>query len=285
MATTERTGQPNAASTGLTGTQAGFLDEHFEACRTAYETMLCSVGLQPGWHILDAGCGSGGFLPLMAELVGPSGAIAAVDIAPDNVAHVQRLVSEWASTCPVDAQVASVVALPFPDDRFDAVWCANTLEYLTDDEFAVALAEFKRVVSPGGLVAIKDAETGLWLFSPGDPTLLLRTWAAVSRVAAPYRGCFRTRTLHNHLTALGLGDVWQRATVSELYAPLLPVQRRYVGRQLMQLGAMSEQAGMPEEDLAFWRRQRDPDAPSSLAQHPELVWCEGSFVPVGRVAG
>lgn len=273
----------NAASTGLTGTEAGFLDDHFEACRPSYEAMLCSIGLQPGWHVLDAACGSGGFLPLMAELVGPSGAIAAFDLAPDSIAHVRRLVAGWPSNCPVDAQVASFMALPYPDDQFDAVWCANSLAYLSDEDLAIALGEFRRVVRPGGLVAIKDADPGLWLFSPGDPTLLLRTWVAASRVSPPLNGTLRARTMRHWLERLGLVDVWQRATSSEMYAPLTPVQRRYVGRHLMQLGALAERVGMPEDDLAFWRRQRDPDSADSLADHPELLWCEGHFVAVGRV--
>jgi hypothetical protein len=51
------------------------------------------------------------------------------------------------------------------------------------------------------------------------------------------------------------------------------------------MGALAEQAGMAEADLAFWRRQRDPDAPEGLVNHPELFWCEGHFVAVGRVPG
>ena len=58
-----------------------YLDAHFEACRPAYEAMLRSVGLEPGWRVLDAACGSGGFLPLIAEQIGPNGSIAAFDIA------------------------------------------------------------------------------------------------------------------------------------------------------------------------------------------------------------
>lgn len=273
----------NAASTGLIGTQAGFLDEHFDACRAEYEAMARSVGLRPGWRVLDAGCGAGSFLPLLAELVGPGGALAACDLAPDNIARVEEAVAAAAPACPVEARVGDLLALPYPDGAFDALWCANALEYLSAEEADAALAEFRRVVRPGGLVAIKDADPGLWLFSPGDPTLLLRTWAAIGRVSAPFRGTLQTRALRRRLERAGLADVRQRATLCEIWAPLQPVQRRYIGRQLRQMGALAEQAGMPEADLAFWRRQRDPDTPEGLVNHPELFWCEGHFVAVGRV--
>jgi len=273
----------NAASTGLSGTRADFVDAHFEACRPSYEAMLLSVGLRLGWRVLDAACGAGSFLPLIAGCVGPGGSIAAFDLAPDNVAAARALVAGWQGACPAAVRIASLTALPYEPDEFDAVWCANSLEYLSDEELATALVEFRRVVRPGGLVAIKDADPGMWLFAPGDPTLLWRAWEAASRVSAPFRGCLRTRTMRRRLERLGLVDVWQRATASEIWAPLRPVQHRYIAQQLMQMGTLGEQGGLPPADLAFWRRQRDPDSADSLAADPELFWCEGHFVTVGRV--
>jgi ubiquinone/menaquinone biosynthesis C-methylase UbiE len=131
----------------LTG--AAWLDVHFAACRPEYEAMLRSVELQPGWRVLDAGSG-GGRPPLIAEAVGPAGAIAALDLAPDNVATVERRAADWGLATPVAARVGSVTTLPYPDDHFDAVWFAATSQYLTDEELAKALTEFRRVVRPAG---------------------------------------------------------------------------------------------------------------------------------------
>lgn len=272
----------NAAATGQVGTAAGFLDAHFEACRPEYEAMLRSVGLQPGWSVLDAACGGGSFLPLLAQSVGPHGTIAAFDLAPDNVAQAQRIAVAAALECPVDVRVGSLTDLPYPDGAFDAVWCANSLQYLADDDLAVALTAFRRVVRPGGLVAIKDADLGLWLFAPADPGLPLRTWSALGRAFPQLAGTLRTRALRRLLERAGLVDVWQRATLSEIWAPLTPVQHRYIGDQLRQLGALAEQVALPEEDRAFWRRQRDPDAADGLVNDADLFWCEGHFVAVGR---
>jgi arsenite methyltransferase len=271
------------AAAGQFGTEAGFLDAHFEACRPEYEAMLRSVGLQPGWSVLDAACGGGSYLPLLADLVGPRGAIAAFDLAQDSVDRVERLAAAGAFGCPVEARVAALTTLPYPDGAFDAVWCANSLEYLLDGEFATALAEFRRVVRPGGLVAVKDADPGLFLFAPGDPGLLLRTFVALAAVGPPFAGGLRARTTRRWLERLGLVDVWQRATLSELWAPLTPVQRHYLGRGLMELGALAERVDLPEADQAFWRRQRNPEAADALVNDPDFFWCEGHFVAVGRV--
>ena len=170
----------------------------------------------------------------------------------------------------------------FGNHEFDAIWCANALEYLDDEELVRALEEFVRVLRPGGVLGTNDWDAGLFLFSPGDPTLPWRAWAAGSQVARNFQGCLRTRSLRRWFEKAGLTDTWQRATLSEIWAPLQPVQRTYIGGQLMQIGALAEKAGVPESDLEFWRAQRDPSAPEAMVNHPELFWCEGHFVTVGR---
>src|SRR3954469_7375484 len=132
MATSSGDARSHASSTGQALTGGEWLDVHFESSRPEYEAMFRSVGIQPGWHVLDAGCGSGGFLPLIAEAVGPSGRIAAFDLAPDNIAIVQRRAAEWEDAPPIDARSGSLLDLPYADDAFDAIWCANTTQYLTD---------------------------------------------------------------------------------------------------------------------------------------------------------
>ena len=51
----------------------------------------------------------------------------------------------------LEATVADVRALPFPDGRFDAVVSNSTLDHFESvDEIAAALAELRRVLRPGG---------------------------------------------------------------------------------------------------------------------------------------
>ena len=125
----------NIATTSAVHTlgEASYLDARFLAYQTEYEAILRWVGVENSWRVLDAGCGSGSFLPLMSQLVGSSGKIDAIDLAPENVAFVQAQQEHNAFASPVTAQVGSIVNLPYENDTFDAVWCAAITQYLTDD--------------------------------------------------------------------------------------------------------------------------------------------------------
>jgi arsenite methyltransferase len=272
----------NVNAEGQVGAEGGFLDEHFEACRPQYEEMLRSVGLKPGWRVLEAASGAGGYVPLMSQLVGSTGAICAFDLASDNVAIVKRRIESREFACPVDVQVASLINMPYGDAEFDAVWCANALEYLTDEELDIALSEFMRVLKPGGTLAIKDADPGLWMFAPGDPTLLWRAWDAASKVAINFMGTLRARTMRRRMERAGFSQTWQRGTLCEMWAPLEPMQHAYIAKQLLQIGALAENGGiLPDKDLEFWKVQRDPTSPDRLVDNPELFWCEGHVLSVG----
>ena len=134
-----------------------------------YEEMLRWVSIQSNWHVLDAGCGTGSYLPLMTELVGSKGKVSAIDLASENVRVVEEGASKSRWAAPVDAREGTILDLPYSDQSFDAVWCANTSQYLTDDELLTALQEFRRVVRPGGLVAIKEYDGTSMQIQPTAP--------------------------------------------------------------------------------------------------------------------
>ena len=169
---------PHSSSGGHAYAGVEWLDARYESNRVEYEAQVREVGYRPGWHVLDAGCGSGAFLPLLAELVGPTGQLTAVDVASENIATVNDRLIGWGLGGRMKTAVGSVVALPFADATFDAVWCANTSQYLTDTELRVALAELIRVVRPGGLVAVKESDATLFRVLPAPVGIMLRAYVA-----------------------------------------------------------------------------------------------------------
>ena len=282
------TGAGHETSTGQAFSEAGWLDIHFEACRPEYEGMLRCVGVPRGARVLDAGCGSGGYLPLLSDLVGPGGSVHALDLAPENVELVEERRVSGELPRLAEVRVGSLTELPHPDDSFDALWCANTTQYLGDAEFEVALSEFRRVTRPGGIVAVKDVDVALARLYPADPFLFPHLCEASLRANpddAQSRGSVRGRELRRWLERSGLVDVRQRTVMIERWAPLRPVERRFFADWLSHLSGLAEQRGVPEGDLATWRVLRDPDSPEHPLDRPDSYACEGQVVAFGRVPG
>ena len=124
----------------------------------AYErymgTWSRSVGLRflewldrpEGLRWLDVGCGNGAFTSLLVDRYAPA-AVHGVDPAPAQLAYArERVTSSIAEFRQGDA-----MALPYPDDTFDAAVMPLVIFFVPDP--AVGVAELARVVRPGGVVA------------------------------------------------------------------------------------------------------------------------------------
>ncbi len=276
----------HGTSTGQALSGAGWLDVHFEACRPEYEEMLRFVGVPPGARALDAGCGSGGYLSLLAEIVGPAGSVYALDLAPENVALVEERRVSGDLPGLAEVREGTLSGLPYEDDSFDALWCANVTQYFGGAEFETVLREFRRVVRPGGIVAVKDVDVALARLYPADPFLfphLCERSLQADPEDAHARGSLRGRELRRWLEGAGFREVRQRTVMIERWAPLQPAERRFFGDWLSHLAGLAEERGVPEEDLAAWRSLRDPGSPDHPLDRPDAYACEGQVVAVGRV--
>jgi arsenite methyltransferase len=272
-----------ATSMGYELSDAAHLDAHFAAAQPEYEAMLRSTNLQPGWHVLDAGCGNGCFLPLIAKLVGPSGRITAIDLAPEHIATVNTLITHNTFPCPAEARISSVVKLPFANQTFDAVWCANVTMYLTEEELAAALAEFRRVVCPGGIVAVKEYDATVWQFHPADPILVWRFFEAARRHHGQMAlGTLRAVELPMRFRRAGLVDIQSKTTLTER-RPSSLAERQGWGGVIKFYSELAQRAGVSQEDLEHWRKLGDVDAPDHISQHPDFYVREGHNVVVGHV--
>jgi demethylmenaquinone methyltransferase/2-methoxy-6-polyprenyl-1,4-benzoquinol methylase len=104
--------------------------------------------LQPGEHILDAGCGSGRLIPLICEQIGGQGSLVELDFAP-GMLEIGRRKAYGGN---VTFMAGDAHALPFPEKVFDKVIALALLPHL--DDKAVVLKEFRRVLKPGGWLVI-----------------------------------------------------------------------------------------------------------------------------------
>jgi ubiquinone/menaquinone biosynthesis C-methylase UbiE len=110
------------------------------------------IGLKEGYHVLDYGCGPGGYVPAVAELVGKLGKIYALDINPLAVEMVKKLAAK--KRLPNVETILSDCDTGLPDGSIDVVLLYDTFHDLSDPN--MVLEELHRVSKPNGILSFSD---------------------------------------------------------------------------------------------------------------------------------
>ncbi|HEX2851848.1 MAG TPA: class I SAM-dependent methyltransferase [Opitutaceae bacterium] len=118
-----------------------------------------AVALPAAADVLDAGCGTGGLI-LRMQSRHPQWGYSGIDFMPLACELARKRCGPA-----VDIREASVTALPFADGSFDAVVSADVICQVENPE--VAVAEFFRVLRPGGIVLI-NVPAYMWMWSYHD---------------------------------------------------------------------------------------------------------------------
>ncbi|MFC4222761.1 class I SAM-dependent methyltransferase [Lysinibacter cavernae] len=110
--------------------------------------------LASGLSLLDIGCGPGTITVEFADALAPAEVIgldAAAEVIEKATSHATEQGTEN-----VTFVVGDAYALPYDDESFDIVHSHQTLQHLADP--VAALREMHRVLKPGGLLAVRDAD-------------------------------------------------------------------------------------------------------------------------------
>jgi ubiquinone/menaquinone biosynthesis C-methylase UbiE len=138
--------------------------------------VLEALQLRTGERVLDVGCGVGLYTAEVAQSVGPTGRVCAIDVSADQIAAAQSRCAQFPW---VTCQEANAVALPYEAGAFDVVYGVQVFEYV--DPVDTALREVQRVLRPGGRCAIlaTDWQTAVWHSRhPERMQRILTAWAA-----------------------------------------------------------------------------------------------------------
>jgi ubiquinone/menaquinone biosynthesis C-methylase UbiE len=136
--------------------------------------------------LLDAGCGQGNAFQLLIRTFRPSRLIG-LDADPPSldIARVEAL----RLGRPVELLCSDCAAIPLPDASVDVVFCHQTFHHLVEQERA--LAEFWRVLKPGGLLLF--AESTRYFIDTWVIRWLFRHPMEVQRSAGEYLNMLRTQ--------------------------------------------------------------------------------------------
>ncbi|MFE9859982.1 class I SAM-dependent methyltransferase [Streptomyces sp. NPDC005780] len=123
-------------------------DTRFPDDGPAFATAISALGLRPGDAVLDAGCGTGRAMPALRAAVGPGGTVLGADLTAAMLESAVRA-GRAGSGQLIQADAAR---LPLRARALDAVFAAGLVSHLSRP--GTGLAEWARVVRPGGLLAL-----------------------------------------------------------------------------------------------------------------------------------
>jgi len=117
------------------------------------EQIFQLLDVKSGMKALDIGCGPGLTSLALAQAVGGSGHVDAIDIAPPMLQLAAR---RCADAKQVAFHQADVLQLPFADASFDVSLATQVYEYVADIDNA--LHELARVMKPAAQVLLVDTD-------------------------------------------------------------------------------------------------------------------------------
>ncbi|QHV00418.1 class I SAM-dependent methyltransferase [Synechocystis sp. CACIAM 05] len=200
--------------------------------------------LKPGDSVLEVGCGTGNDALLLANYVGETGKVTAVDRSQFMLDQARERAKN--STTKFEFVLADAEQLPFPDANFTAARVDRTLQHIAEPQKAIA--EMARVVQSNGWVVA---------FEPDWETLVIDsdqrgvTRAITNFWCDNFPSGWVGRYLFKYFRQAGLTDITVEPiticlTEFELADKILDLSRT--------VEKISEQGTTSQNDLTLWLR-------------------------------
>lgn len=267
------------------------LAQHDRFYLAEYQQIVNWLNIQSGQTILDAGCGGGGMSLLLAQAVGETGNLVALDLAADLLHTTQTLIRVAGFESRVTYWQADVCQIPQTDVQFDLVWSSRVIHGLADP--LAGLIELSHTLKPNGHLALGEGGVAL-RFLPfdlgiGEPGLEDRLLSLRLRRFATWREQLTGRVSHGYgwLTMLqkaGFKNIKARTFFIEQIAPFSDNQKSYM------LGCLSDYLDMEEyrflltkADAQVLKELVNPHSPHWLFNRTDLHILSGSTVWLGQL--
>ncbi len=247
---------------GLPLNAVDWLVTHHRSKAPEREQMIRDLQIAPASLVIDAGCGPGLWIPLLAHAIGSA---------------------EWYQS-QVQYKQATLEQLPVQPGTADLIFSANVSQYLPDPVHT--FAAMGQYLAPGGHLAIKDIDFGTMRFYNIDPGLQARvlqareSWEQV-RIEHGYsfEDSWVGSKLAGYLRAAGYEDVEEKSYLIRRQYPLSQDFRFYL--QGIAEWFVCEGASLLDgEDLKSWLQCFLDDAHNVLDQE-SFVSEETEFVVTG----
>lgn len=175
------------------------------------ERTLRRAGIRPGMRVADIGCGVGHVTRFLADCVGVSGSVSAVDGSEEQLDIARQTTSGTAGR--IEFVRASAYETSLPRGSFDLVYCRFLLCHLQRP--LDAIDEMRAILRPGGMLVCEDMEASTMTSIP--ETEIYTRMGEIARQGGRRRGTDVDlgRRLPEYLGRRGFAEVqvklWQPA--------------------------------------------------------------------------
>lgn len=132
----------------------------YKMCKDDYPDILAELEKEPWENLLDAGCGPGPMITLLAEKY-PERHYTGLDLTPKMIETAQKK-----SIPNTEFVVGDCENMPFEPETFDVIICANSFHHYPNPQ--AFFDSVYRVLKPNGRLILRDY-TGsalmIWLFN------------------------------------------------------------------------------------------------------------------------
>ena len=176
--------------------------------RDARDRCLEMAAIRDGEDVLEVAVGTGlAFVKILES--NPSGHNEGIDLTSAMLMRAERRAARTGYDC-YHLQVGDAYDLPFPDDSFDVVVNNYMFDLLPERDFVTVLEEFRRVLRPGGRLAMVNMTHGQHWYNG--------IWSRLYRMSPALLGGCRPVSLVPVLRQCGFRKV-TREFISQLTFP------------------------------------------------------------------
>lgn len=153
-----------------------------DAQREKYRRLAAATGLRPGEHVLDIGCGWGGFAAYAAGELGCR--VTAITISKEQFEHVGKLMADRGLGDLVETRLQDFRDV---DGRFDRIVSIEMVESIPQSLWAPYFRRLHDLTCPGGTIGIQVITVAdhHWRSSDENPDFIRRYVFPGGQVPAP----------------------------------------------------------------------------------------------------
>ena len=187
------------------------------ALRAMEDHLFDTLGLQKGAQVLDAGCGDG---YVSIHLAQRGLRMQGIDVVDRHLQKARHNVKKAGLENAITVRKMDYHHLDgFAEDGFDGAYTMETFVHATDPE--TSLAEFYRVLKPGGTIALYEYDHSNLSSAPSD---LQNSMKQINKYASmPANAMFDKGVLEKMMTEAGFVDV----RVRDLTTNITPMLRLF----------------------------------------------------------